>query len=62
MYSVIAIFLAFVQTLLIAKMIYDIYKGNERIDNIGWCLIGALWCLIGVYILNVAFNIWSILR
>jgi len=55
MYQVIGIFLSLIIALLTIKMVYDIYKGNERIDNIGWCLIG-------VFVLDVVFNIWSILR
>ena len=46
---------AFVTALLIAKMIYDIYEGNEKIDGVGWCLIGF-------FVLQVVFDVWSIFR
>lgn len=55
MYQVIGIFLAVIIGLLIVKAVIDIYKEGQKIDKKGWCLIG-------VFVLDVVFNIWSVLR
>lgn len=55
MYQVIGIFLAVIIGFLLILAVYEVYKEGEGVDSRGW------W-LLSLFVLDVIFNIWSVLR